>query len=160
MQGVSRNLSNPTSGYPMGGPGLCGARLGQGCLKADPKNKLKELFRPPRLGDAAFFYLPASRAAGGVFDSSEPGERRTHSHHRKSPQPLSIPRPNLQSDPRTDLEGRKLNMMVFCSSGPQIEDCRSGLFPDMPCMKRVDSDKYASVHWSAARNEERPPPRG
>ena len=29
-------------------------------------------------------------------------------------------------------------------------------FPDMPCMKRVYKDKYSSVHWSAARNEERP----
>ena len=29
------------------------------------------------------------------------------------------------------------------------------LFPDMPCMKRVYRDKLASVHWSAARNEER-----
>ena len=29
------------------------------------------------------------------------------------------------------------------------------LFPDMPCMKRVYKDKWASAHWSAARNEER-----
>ena len=29
------------------------------------------------------------------------------------------------------------------------------LFPDMPCMKRLYRDKSASVHWSAARNEER-----
>ena len=29
-------------------------------------------------------------------------------------------------------------------------------FPDMPCMKRVYTDKKASVHWSAARNEEPP----
>ena len=29
------------------------------------------------------------------------------------------------------------------------------MFPDMPCMKKVYRDKKASVHWSAARNEER-----
>ena len=28
-------------------------------------------------------------------------------------------------------------------------------FPDMPCMKRVYTDKKASVHWSAARKKER-----
>ena len=30
------------------------------------------------------------------------------------------------------------------------------IFPDMPCMKKVYSDKAAPVQWSAARNEERP----
>ena len=29
------------------------------------------------------------------------------------------------------------------------------IFPDMPCVKRVYRDSKASVHWSAARNEER-----
>ena len=28
-------------------------------------------------------------------------------------------------------------------------------FPDMPCMKRVYTDKKASFHWSAARKKER-----
>ena len=32
---------------------------------------------------------------------------------------------------------------------------RNGLFPDMPCMKRVHRDKKASVHWLAARTKER-----
>ena len=32
--------------------------------------------------------------------------------------------------------------------------------PDMPCMKRVYKDKLATVHWSAARNKERPSSRG
>ena len=33
-------------------------------------------------------------------------------------------------------------------------------FPDMPCMKKAYRDKKASVHWSAAGNEERPSSRG
>ena len=33
-------------------------------------------------------------------------------------------------------------------------------FPEMPCMKEVYKDKWASVHWSAARNEERSSSRG
>ena len=33
-------------------------------------------------------------------------------------------------------------------------------FPDMPCMKKVYKDKNATVHWSAARNEERVSSRG
>ena len=37
---------------------------------------------------------------------------------------------------------------------------RAEKFPDMPCMKRVYRGKKASVHWSAARNEERPSSRG
>ena len=28
-------------------------------------------------------------------------------------------------------------------------------FPDMPSMKRVNRDKKATFHWSAARNKER-----
>ena len=32
--------------------------------------------------------------------------------------------------------------------------CMKNLFPEMPCMKRAYKDKSASVHWSAARNEE------
>ena len=30
-------------------------------------------------------------------------------------------------------------------------------FPDIPCMKKAYRDKWVSGHWSAARNEERPP---
>ena len=30
-----------------------------------------------------------------------------------------------------------------------------GKFPDMPCMKKVYKDKWPSVHWSTASNEER-----
>ena len=33
-------------------------------------------------------------------------------------------------------------------------------FPDMLCMKKVHRKKCATVHWSAARNEERPSSRG
>ena len=29
-------------------------------------------------------------------------------------------------------------------------------FLNMPCMKKVYKDKTAMVHWSVARNEERP----
>ena len=31
---------------------------------------------------------------------------------------------------------------------------------DMPCMRRVDRDKRAPAHWSAATNEQRPSSRG
>ena len=36
----------------------------------------------------------------------------------------------------------------------------TSIFLDMPCMKKVCSDKKAMVHWSATRNEARPSSRG
>ena len=33
-------------------------------------------------------------------------------------------------------------------------------FPDMPCMKKVSRDNWATAHWSASRNEERSWSRG
>ena len=45
---------------------------------------------------------------------------------------------------------------VFCA----LKGENTKLFPGMLCMKRVYKDKKASVHWSAARNEERPSSRG
>ena len=45
--------------------------------------------------------------------------------------------------------------MVFCA------DVKDGfVFLDVPYMKRAYRDKKASVHWSAARNEERIGSRG
>ena len=48
-----------------------------------------------------------------------------------------------------------IGFRLFVLLGRRSGDVSSMLFLDMPCMKRVYSDKKASVHWSAARKKER-----
>ena len=40
---------------------------------------------------------------------------------------------------------------IVAAYGLPIEYPEKRVFLDMPCVKRVDRDKYASVHWSATK---------
>ena len=114
---------------------------------------------------SSIFRLRRSKIVdGGVLRSSGSGDRRTPSisdfRSRRSKSPLSYnlrsSAPKVEEPPMYDFRLRRM--------GRRSDRTQGGggmlFFPDMPCMKKVYRDKKASVHWSAARNEERPSSRG
>ena len=103
-----------------------------------PRRILDEIWRRDRKNEQRGAEKPILRKTASRTDETAPVlEKNGFFHVRLNFTPL---RRQLAAFPATILE---------------ITSSYGGIFPDMPCMKRVFRDKKAFIHWSAARKKER-----